>query len=228
MQTKRTIVVTGISRGLGRQLLNGFVSQGHTVVGCARNQDSIEQIRTSHGSEHRFDVVDVSNNDAVESWAHEVLATHGPPSLIVNNAAVINRNTELWNIQAEEFSHIVDVNIKGTFHVLRAFLPAMIEAGEGVIVNLSSGWGRSTSPEVAPYCATKWAIEGLTQSLAKELPRGLAAVPVNPGVINTDMLQSTFGDMASSYQSPEEWARKAVPFLLQLGPADNGVPSTVP
>ena len=70
----------------------------------------------------------------------------------------------------------------------------------GVIVNFSSGWGRSTAPEVAPYCATKWAIEGLTQALAEELPAGMAAVPLNPGIINTEMLQSCFGAGAAGYR----------------------------
>ena len=96
-----------------------------------------------------------------------------------------------------------------------------------MIVNLSSGWGRSTSPEVALYCASKWAIEGLTRALAQELPAGLAAVPVNPGIIDTDMLRSCFGESSSGYPGAEEWARSAVPFFLGLGPADNGKPLTV-
>ena len=98
---------------------------------------------------------------------------------------------------------------------------------EGVIVNFSSGWGRSTDAEVAPYCASKWAIEGLTLSLAQELPKGLAAVSINPGVINTDMLQSCFGGSADGYIGPNEWAKKAVPFFLKLGASDNGKQLTV-
>jgi len=97
-----------------------------------------------------------------------------------------------------------------------------------VIANFSSGWGRSTSPEVAPYCATKYAVEGLTLALAQELPAGMCAVPLNPGIINTDMLQSCFGENAASYPTPEKWARKAVPFLLGLGPKDNGKSLTAP
>jgi NAD(P)-dependent dehydrogenase (short-subunit alcohol dehydrogenase family) len=112
--------------------------------------------------------------------------------------------------------------------VIRHVVPAMIARGSGVIVNLSSGWGRSTSPEVAPYCASKWAIEGLTRALAQELPRGLAAVPLNPGIIDTAMLRSCFGESASEHPGPEEWARAAIPFLLGLGPKDNGKPLTVP
>ena len=112
--------------------------------------------------------------------------------------------------------------------MIRHFLPAMLKRKSGVVVNISSGWGRSTDAEVAPYCATKWAIEGLTQSLAQELPLGMAAVPLNPGIINTEMLRSCFGGSASSYPSPQQWAKRAVPFLLSLGPRHNGQQLTAP
>jgi NAD(P)-dependent dehydrogenase (short-subunit alcohol dehydrogenase family) len=134
----------------------------------------------------------------------------------------------LWEIGAREFSEVVDVNVKGTANVIRHFAPAMVKRKTGVIVNLSSGWGRSTDAEVAPYCASKWAIEGLTQSLAQELPSGMAAVPLNPGIVNTEMLQSAFGGSANNYPTAEEWAKIAVPFLLRLGPEDNGKQLTVP
>jgi len=152
----------------------------------------------------------------------------GAPDLLINNAALINRNAALWKLPSEEFDRVIDVNIKGVANVIRHFIPAMIKRGEGVIVNFSSGWGRSTDAEVAPYCATKWAIEGLTQALAQELPAGMAAIPLNPGIINTDMLQSCFGGSASSYPTAEQWAKKAVPFLLDLGPKHNGQSLTVP
>ena len=112
--------------------------------------------------------------------------------------------------------------------MLRHFPPAMIERGCGVVVNFSSTWGRSTSPDVGPYCATKFAVEGLTRSLADELPRGLVAVPLNPGVINTEMLQSCFGESAAAYPTPEQWARRAVPYILGLSRREHGQSVTVP
>ena len=96
------------------------------------------------------------------------------------------------------------------------------------MVNLSSGWGRSTAPNVAPYCASKFAVEGLTRALAQELPPGLAAVPLSPGVIQTEMLETTFGEHAAAYWQPEQWAEVAVPYLLRLGPADNGRSQEIP
>ncbi len=223
----KRVVVTGVSRGLGHALVEGLIAAGHQVVGCARSAEKIERLQSQYVRPHRFDVVDVRSDAVVALWAKEILA-EGPVDLLINNAALINDNAPLWNVPAAEFDDLVDVNIKGTANMIRHFLSAMIERKSGVVVNLSSTWGRSTSPEVAPYCASKWAIEGLTRALADELPSGMAAVPLNPGIIDTDMLRSCFGDSASAYPTARQWAKRAVPFLLQLGPQDNGQPLTVP
>jgi len=223
----RIVVITGTTRGLGRAMTEEFVACGHTVIGCGRSKTAIVDLQKNLSKPHRFDVVDVVSDSQVKSWAQDVLKSHGAPDLLVNNAALINRNAPLWKVPAEDFSQVIDVNIKGVTNVIRHFVPAMIAKRSGVIVNFSSGWGRSTDAEVAPYCATKWAIEGLTQALAQELPDGMAAIPLNPGIIDTDMLRSCFGGSASSYPSPEEWAKRAVPFLLKLNAGDNGRQLTV-
>ncbi|MCA9211425.1 MAG: SDR family oxidoreductase [Planctomycetales bacterium] len=224
----KRIVITGVSRGLGRAMADGFRDAGHVVIGCSRSKSAINRLRDEFGEPHRFDTVDVADHANVEAWAESVVASHGPPDILINNAALINETTELWNVPVDEFSELFAVNVNGTFYTIRNFVPAMIENGSGVIVNFSSGWGRSTSPEVAPYCATKWAIEGLTSALAQELPRGFVAVALNPGVINTDMLQTAWGSSADGYQDPEAWATKAVPLILSLGPKDSGQQLSVP
>jgi NAD(P)-dependent dehydrogenase (short-subunit alcohol dehydrogenase family) len=106
-------------------------------------------------------------------------------------------------------------------------VPAMVARKTGIIVNFSSGWGRTVAADVAPYCASKWAIEGLTLALAEELSRPMAAIPLNPGIIDTDMLRSCFGGTASRYPAPAKWAEKAVPFILALNSRDNGKSLTV-
>lgn len=226
--TSRIVLVTGATRGLGHALVDRFVEAACTVWGCGRSETEIEDLSRRYPAPHQFAVVDVSRNDEVSGWAGELLASSPPPDLLLNNAALINRNASLWVVPPEEFASVVDVNIRGSYHVIREFVPAMIARGRGVIVNFSSGWGRSTAADVAPYCATKWAIEGMTQALARELPRGLAAVALNPGVIDTDMLRSCFGKEASHYASPEEWSRRAAPYLLSLTVAENGQSLTVP
>jgi NAD(P)-dependent dehydrogenase (short-subunit alcohol dehydrogenase family) len=224
----RRIVLTGATRGLGRALTEQFIALGHRVFGCSRSSADIRELRRRFPVPNRFEVVDVTDAPAVERWAAQVLTWGEAPDLLLNNAAIINRNAPLWEIPADEFDLLVDINVKGVANVIRAFVPAMIARGRGVIVNFSSGWGRSTSPDVAPYCASKFAIEGLTKSLAQELPAGLAAVPLNPGVIDTDMLRVSFGEQAGAYISPAAWSEKAAPLLLRLGPADNGKSLSVP
>ena len=223
----KRVVITGASRGLGRAMAELFAEEGHTVAACSRSEKGMDSLGKKLGTHHVCSVVDVTDNKAVESWATEVCAEHGPPDLLLNNAAIINRSRFLWDVPTQEFDSVIDINIKGVVNIIRHFMEPMAKRSTGVIVNFSSGWGRSTSPEVAPYCATKWAIEGLTQALAQELPSGMAAVPLNPGVINTDMLRSCFGPSASDFPGPTEWARVAVPFLLKLGPGDNGRALTV-
>lgn len=225
--TGKTIVISGVTRGLGRAMTEEFIHLGHRVLGCGRSADAIRALNETFGPASRFEAVDVTRDDEVQRWAGHCLEAAGPPDLLLNCAALINRNAPLWEVPAEEFSAVIDVNIKGVASLIRHFAPAMIERGSGIIVNFSSGWGRSTDPEVAPYCATKWAIEGLTQALAQELPRGMAAIPLNPGIIDTDMLRSCFAGEAGNYPTAPEWAKIAVPWLLGLGPKDNGRSLTV-
>lgn len=230
MEAKKSkrVVITGATRGLGRALAAEFIRRGHIVAGCGRTVQRILELRTEFGGPHTFHRVDVADDVEVGVWAKGVIQAGGAPDLLLNNAALINRNAPLWEVSVEEFSEVVDVNLKGVVNVIRHFLPPMIRRGTGVVINFSSGWGRATDAGVASYCATKWAIEGLTRALAQELPAGLAAIPLNPGIIDTEMLRSCFGPSAASYPAPDTWARGAVSFLLRLGPSDNGRPLTAP
>jgi NAD(P)-dependent dehydrogenase (short-subunit alcohol dehydrogenase family) len=223
----KSIVITGATRGLGLAMTRFFAAQGHMIHGCGRDATAVAALQKEFSGPHSFQALDVSNDNAVADWAHEVLK-NGSPDFLLNNAAIIAPNSPLWKLRASSVDPVIDINIKGTIHTVRHFLPAMIAKGSGVVVNFSSGWGRSTSPEVATYCATKYAIEGLTVALAQELPPGLAAVALNPGVIHTDMLASCFAESASEYPNPEEWIKTAGPFILKISARDNGRQLSVP
>lgn len=224
---RKLIVLTGATRGIGRAMTEKFIALGHTVQGCGRSRAHIEQLRQAFGAPHDFAMVDVAQEAQVENWAARVLAQQGPPDLLINNAALIHEAAPLWHVSGEVFDRVIDVNIKGMANVIRHFVPAMVARKSGIIVNISSGLGRSALANMAPYCATKWAVEGLTQALARELPAGMAAIPLNPGVIDTDMLRLGFGEMAREYPRPDKWSERAVPFLLKLGPKDNGKPLSI-
>ncbi len=149
-QECQRIVITGITRGLGRAMAERFAELGHTVAGCGRSHTAIKELETLLGKSHHVAALDVTHDQAVKAWAQDVVARFGPPDLLINNAAVINRNAALWDVPAAEFDRVVDINIKGVANVIRHFVPAMIARGRGVIVNFSSGWGRSTSPGGRP------------------------------------------------------------------------------
>ncbi|MBE0567620.1 MAG: SDR family oxidoreductase [Krumholzibacteria bacterium] len=219
---RRVIVLTGATRGLGRALVDEFAARGHTVLGCGRGAARVLALQQALPAPHVFAVVDVADDAAASAWAARLLDTHGAPHLVINNAALMNTVAPLWEIPAADFGRLMDVNVDGTVNVIRAFLPAMIAAGRGVVANLSSGWGRSTSPRVAPYCASKHAVEGLTGALAQELPAGLAAVAVSPGVVDTEMLRQAWAEDAAACPKPRDWAPGAADVFLGLGPADNG------
>jgi NAD(P)-dependent dehydrogenase (short-subunit alcohol dehydrogenase family) len=205
-----------------------FARLGHRVHGCGRSEHDIASLKHELGTGHDVYSLDVTHEEAVMAWARRILAVDGAPHLLVNNAAIINPNARLWEVPGADFDALMRINLGGIARMIRAFVPSMIGRGSGVVVNFSSGWGRTVSPEVAPYCASKWGVEGLTKALATELPKGLAAVAFNPGIIDTAMLRSCFGDNAGQYPGAAEWAKSAVPFLLALGPKDNGTSVTAP
>jgi NAD(P)-dependent dehydrogenase (short-subunit alcohol dehydrogenase family) len=224
----KKIVLTGCTKGLGRALVDEFVALGHTVIGCGRNPEATLDLRFSIPAPSSFDVLDVAEAKKVELWAERMLAQHGAPDLVINNAGLLTDPAPLWKQDAAKVAKLFQVNLTGVVHVIQGFVPAMIERGSGVVVNLSSGWGRSVSGEFAPYCASKWGVEGLTQALAEELPAPLAAVPLSPGVIDTAMLRQCYADAAGEYPKADAWAKVAAPYLLQLGRKDNGLSLTVP
>ncbi len=228
MTRTKTVCITGCSRGLGRAMVSEFIRLGWTVTGCARTRAAVNELTGQHPAPHWFEACDVSDEASVTLFCKHLIEHCGVPDLLLNNAAIINPNQPIWDMSAGDIDAIIDTNIKGTISMMRHLLPQMMDQGGGVIVNFSSGWGRGTSPEVAPYCATKWAIEGLSQAVAQETDGKVAVVALNPGIIDTEMLRSTFGGSAGHYPKAAEWAKSAVPFLASLNLKHNGRAPTAP
>lgn len=194
------VVITGATRGLGLALKIELERRGHGVHGCSRPE------------------VDVRDFESVETYAR----SH-PCDLVIANAAIALPGTKLWELDPRDFANLLDTNVKGVFHTLKAFLPGMLSRGRGVVAVMSSDWGRSASPLVSAYCASKWALEGMVRSVSRELPLGLAAVLVDPGNVDTDMLRMALGEeLARRYPGASDWAVQAAPFFEQLGTEQNG------
>jgi NAD(P)-dependent dehydrogenase (short-subunit alcohol dehydrogenase family) len=220
------VVITGVTRGLGRAMVDEFIRLGHTVFGCARTKVQIDELTRMY-PRHVFQTVDVASDAQVKAWAEDLLKKYGPPDFVLNNAAIFNPKAPLWEVGARDFSEEIDINIKGIVNVIRHFVPSMIGRKRGVIVNFSSRWGKNFEKKMAPYCATKWAVVALTRVLAEELkPEGVAAIGLNPGIVRTGMLERYSGNGTtldtSNYLTPADWAKIAVPFILRLRLKDTG------
>lgn len=226
MSIQKTFVITGISSGLGLALTRELLRLGHRVHGCGRRADPLGSDAGPDGNYH-YRQLDIMDFEAVKAWASEI-GEAGSIDFLIHNAAVIHANANLWEIDREALRAVVDINITGTFHVLQAFVPVMLEKRHGIIATLSSGAGRQGFAQISGYCASKWAVEGLTKSLAQELPEGMAAFPVSPGMVDTDMLRANFGEDAGNYQKADAWAQVAAPFFLGLDPDCSGESLTVP
>ena len=224
----KTVVISGSTSGLGKEMSIEFAKRGWVVAGFGKTKSKVDEMTKIMGVKHQIKECDVSCNKSVKSFSESIIKKLGVPELLINNAAVMNAPKPLWEVPREEFDHLTNVNINGVANMIRHFLPSMLEKRKGLIINLSSGWGRSTSPDVAPYCATKWAIEGLSAALAQELPDGMGCIALNPGVIDTDMLRKCWGNGAELYQKPGEWAKLAVPFIESLTHQDNGKQMSAP
>ncbi|MCI5052402.1 MAG: SDR family oxidoreductase [Simkaniaceae bacterium] len=209
----KKIAITGVSKGLGYALAVKLCEMDHDVFGCARSEVT--------GPFHS-DVVDVCDEEAVLRWADKI----GGMDILVNNASIINRRVPVGELSREEFARVIEVNLVAVYGCIRAFLPKMHKGG--IIVNVSSGWGKVGFEGLSPYCASKFGIEGMTQSIAMEL-NGVGMVSLDPGGgLKTQMLASCLPEAHASARTPEAWAEVAAPLILGLNTNDNGASITCP
>lgn len=137
-------------------------------------------------SEHfdAVDTVDVSDGTSVEALRDRL----GQVDIVVNSAGIVGPNKPTWEVSYAEWNQTIDINLGGTFHLLRAFVPAMVERGWGRIVNIASIAGKEGNPNLAAYSASKAAVIGLTKSIGKELATtGVLVNSIAPAVIATEM-----------------------------------------
>lgn len=228
-EISKSVIITGVTQGLGRAMVDRFHELGWNIYGCGRSKDKIEELKKQYSKIHDFQVIDVSDSQQVNNWANYILNTHTAPDMIINNASIVNQNAQLWKITAQEFENVMNVNVNGVVNVIRAFVPAMVARKEGIIINMSSSWGREGEAELAPYCASKFAIESITKSMALELPHGMAVVALDPGgSISTPMLKSCAPQYINESPTPETWSHKAIEYILNITIDKNGDSLTCP
>ena len=218
-------IVTGSSRGIGRGLAATLAEAGARLVLASRSEEALDAVRAELAS-RGADVLAVAGDVGVDADARRIVRAaeeaHGRVDLLVNNAAVLLTRGPLRDLPPEEWAETLRVNVLGTVNMIRHVLPGMERRGAGVILNLSSGWGRFADADVGPYCASKFAVEALTQSLAREVAAGVTVFALNPGVVATDMLATAFGGDVSAYPTPESLAPRWRSLLEDIQPDWNG------
>jgi len=186
----KVVVVTGASRGIGRGLAEAFAKEGAKVACVATTLANAESTAQAIGASAKAYACDVSVEASVEALFEAVGQDLGTPQVLVNNAG-ITRDTLLIRMKDEDWDRVLDVNLKGTFHCIRAAARPMMKARYGRIVNISSVIGQIGAAGQANYAASKAGLFGLTMSVAKELgSRGITCNAVAPGFIETDMTEA--------------------------------------
>jgi NAD(P)-dependent dehydrogenase (short-subunit alcohol dehydrogenase family) len=179
--------ITGISRGLGEALAEAALARGDQVVGTTR--DGKSGIAASRGTLHVLPL-EVGDAAAIESTVAKALELSGGLDVIVNNAAY-GLLGAIEDASDAEMARLFDVNVFGTFRVIRAALPMLRAQGRGHIINITSIAGRAPMAGSGLYAATKSAVEGLSQCLAQEVgPLGIKVTVVAPGAFRTDFLSA--------------------------------------
>ena len=187
----KVAVVTGAGRGIGLEIARAFAAQGAKVAVISRNEGSCgtaaKSINEQYPAASKSYAVDVSDYDAVAEVAKAVQSDLGAPNILVNNAGV-TRDGLMLRMKSEDWSDVLDTNLKGAFHMVKAFQRPLMKAQDARIINIASVIGLIGNAGQANYAASKAGLIGFTKSIARELAgRAVTANAIAPGFIKTDM-----------------------------------------
>ena len=216
----RTALVTGAGRGIGRAIAEAFASEGANVVACDRDPASLERVGaalTSQAAQHLECLCDVSGARDVQETVAAAVAEFGAIDVLVNNAGV-SHIAPFLDMDDEMWDRTIAVNLRGAYLLCKAVLPHMLAAGRGKIVNMSSQSGKTGNSQYAAYCASKFAIIGMTQSLALEFAdRGININAVCPGVVFTPLWEAMLPDYARKRNMRPEEVKPYLESKIPLG-----------
>lgn len=184
-------IITGGTRGIGLETARTFVQNGAKVIIFGSRQETVDKAISTLKSED-LEITgycpDLNDYTAIEKTIAEIIAKNNHIDILVNNAG-ISANQPIENTTPEEFEKILNLNVRAMFYVTKAVVPFMKQQGGGVILNTSSMVSIYGQPAGVGYPTSKFAVNGMTKSLARELaPNGIRVNAVAPGITNTDMV----------------------------------------
>ena len=203
------ILITGASRGLGRQIAITCAARGYRLALVARNQESLDdlsaELKNDHGCEAGVFAFDLAESGAAEQCINDVQAAMGPVDVLINNAG-IGWYKPFLEHTPEEHDQMIDLNFRAVVHLTHAVLPGMLERKQGHIINIGSDLSHRALGHMAIYTATKHAMRGLSRSLSQDYrEQGIKVTQINPGMIDSSFNNSVEGSL------DEAFALKTVP-----------------
>ncbi len=200
IMTKKLVVITGASSGFGRALAVEFNKDGHPLLLVSRNIQEIEGLENV-----MYESVDVRDKDALEKAIRNAEAVYGKTDLIINNAGVMLLG-DIASQDANEWQQMVDVNVMGVLNGMQIVMNDMKERKSGTIINLASIAGVKAFPNHAAYCATKYGVVGLSETVRGELAaHNVRVIRICPGAVDTNLLShTTRQDIKDGYHTWKE------------------------
>lgn len=221
----KCVLITGASRGIGAAAAREFAGAGANVVLVARSEESVADLAGEIGAQALAVPCDVSRYWEVEAAVRAAVETFGRLDVLINNAGALEPITHLAASDPETWGHVVDINLKGVYHGMRAAMPVMIAQGGGTILTISSGAAHGPVEAWSQYCASKAGAAMLTRCADKEArDQGIRAMGLSPGTVATQMQHdikasgiNPVSQLDWSDHIPPEWVAKAL--IWMAGPA---------
>ncbi len=219
----KTVMITGASRGIGEASAHAFAQAGANVVLLARGQDAIAKIADDIGEAAMAIACDVSRFQEVQAAVASAESAFAPVDVLVNNAGALLPIDHIATSDPEGWGRVIDINLKGVYHCVRAVLPSMLERRAGTILNLSSGAAYGPIEAWSHYCASKAGALMLTRSIDQEYgDQGIRALGLSPGTVATEMQRhikasgiNPVSQMEWSDHIPPEWPAKALLWMCE-------------
>lgn len=208
-------IVTGASEGLGAALAEVLVARGATVYGLARNEEKLSALRNRLGEKFILVRMDITNQRALDAWVKNTFSDELVPDILINNAGTGYLGIEIDQLGNERWQSMINTNLNGMFYMTASIVPMMKQADKTYhIINIGSILGKMTRAKTATYSATKYAVQGFSEALYKELSQHKIKVTcVNPGSMSTHIFDDSGMPSHPSYLEPKDAAELIVKII---------------